>query len=294
MILVVGATGQVGGLIARTLVDRGRPVRALVRGTPGDGVVPAGAQTVVGDLKDPQSLATACRGVSAVVTTANSVGRSGVDTVESVDRRGNHDLIEAAAAAGVRRFVFTSALGASPDSPIPFLRAKAETEQHLRASGMDWTILQPNLFMDTLVPAVVGGPALAGKPVTIVGQGRRRHSFVAARDVAAYAVAALDHHRAVGRVLVIGGPQPLSWQDVVGMFEQALGHEVPTRSVPIGTSVPGLPAAVSGVLTSLEIYESPLDMAELIRTFSVPPSPLGDFVREFVARAGHVPAPAPI
>lgn len=289
MILVVGATGQLGGLIVRTLLDRGRPVRALVRGTSGDAAGPAGAETVVGDLKDPPSLAAACRGVSAVVTTANSVGRSGVDTVESVDRRGNHDLIEAAAAAGVRRFVFTSALGASLDSPVPFLRAKAETEQHLRASGMDWTILQPNLFMDIWVPAVVGGPALAGEPVTLVGQGRRRHSFVAARDVAAYAVAALDHARSAGRVLVIGGPQPLSWQDVVGMFEEVLGREVPTRSMPLGTSVPGLPDAVRGVLTALETYDSPLDMAEPSRTFGVPPSTLGDYVREFVARAGQVP-----
>lgn len=294
MILVVGATGQLGGLIARTLRDRGRPVRALVRGAPGDAAMPAGTETVVGDLKDPESLAAACRGVSAVVTTANSVGRAGVDTVESVDRRGNHDLVEAAAAAGVRRFVFTSALGASPDSPVPLLQAKAETEQHLRASGMDWTILQPNLFMDTWVPAVVGGPALAGEPVPIVGQGRRRHSFVAARDVAAYAVAALDHSQAVGRVLVIGGPQALCWHDIVRTFEEALGRAVPTRSVPLGTSVPGLPEAASGVLTALETYDSPLDMVEQSRTFGVPPSTLGDFVREFVDRAGQVPGLARI
>ncbi len=293
MILVVGATGQLGGLIARTLLDRGKSVRALVRSAPRSAGLPAGAGTVVGDLKDPESLARACRGVSAVVTTANSVGRAGVDTVESVDRRGNHDLVEAAAAAGVRRFVFTSALGASPDSPVPFLRAKADTERHLRASGMDWTILQPNLFMDTWVPAVVGGPALAGEPVTIVGQGRRRHSFVAARDVAAYAVAALHHAEAVGRVLVIGGPQPLSWRDVVETFEKTLGREVPTRSVPLRTSVPGLPDAVSGVLTALETYDSPLDMTEPSRSFSVPSTTLGDFVRDFVTRPARVPGLAP-
>ena len=288
MILVVGATGHLGGLIVRTLLDRDMPVRALIRSSRGAAAVPPGAETVVGDLTDPESLARACLGVSAVVTTANSVGRAGVDTVESVDRRGNRDLVEAAAAAGVRRFVFTSVLGASADSPLPFVRAKAETEQHLRASGMEWTILQPNLFMDTWVPAVVGGPALVGDRVTIVGQGRRRHSFVAARDVAAYAVAALDHAQSVGRVLAVGGPQPLSWQDVVRTFEEALGREVLTRSVPLGTSVPGLPEAVSGVLTALETYDSPLDMTEPSRTFGVPPSTLGDFVREFVARADQV------
>lgn len=227
--------------------------------------------------------------MSAVVTTANSVSRAGPDTVESVDRRGNHDLVQAAAAAGVRRFVFTSALGASADSPIPFLRAKAETEQLLRGSGMEWTILQPNLFMDTWVPAVVGGPVLAGEPVTIVGQGSRRHSFVSARDVAAYAVAAIDHAQAVGRELMIGGPQALSWQDVVATFQEALGRPVSTRPVPLGTSVPGLPDAVSGVLTALETYDSPLDMTGLSRTFAVPPTTLGDFVRDFLTRAEREP-----
>jgi uncharacterized protein YbjT (DUF2867 family) len=231
----------------------------------------------------------ACRGVSAVVTTANSVRQEGGDTVETVDRRGNRALVEAAAAAGVRRFVFTSALGASLDSPVPLMRAKAETAQHLRSSGMEWTILQPNLYMDTWVPAVVGGPALAGEPVAIVGEGLRRHSFVAARDVAAYAVAALEQPEAVGRELLIGGPQPLSWRDVIMTFEDTLGRRVPTRSVPLGTSVPGLPDAVSGLLTALETYDSPLDMTEPSRTFGVPPSTLGDFVRAFVAGSAHTP-----
>ena len=285
MILVVGATGQLGGLIVRTLLDRGSPVRALVRGPVEGGADPDGVDTVVGDLKDPASLAAACDGVSAVITTANAVGRGGADTIESVDRRGNRDLVEAAAAAGVRRFVFTSVLGAAPDSPLPLMQAKAETEEHLRASGMEWTILQPNLFMDTWVPTVVGGPALAGEPVTIVGEGRRRHSFVAARDVAAYAVAALDHPQAVRREIVIGGPEPLSWHDVIEMFQEALGREVLTRSVPLGTSVPGLPDAVGGMLTALETYDSPLDMTEPSRTFGVRPTRLRDFVRDFLVHA---------
>lgn len=289
MILVVGATGQLGGLIARMLLERGRPVRALVRGGAAGAPLPAGADPVAGDLKDAASLAAACRGVSAVVTTANAVARGGADSLDTVDRQGNRNLVDAAAAAGVRRFVFTSVLGASRESPMPLMQAKAETEDALRASSMDWTVLQPNLFMDTWVPAVVGGPALAGEPVTLVGEGRRRHSFVAARDVAAYAVAALDHPESIGRTVLIGGPQPLSWLDVVAAFEQALGRAVPVRSVPPGTAVAGLPDAVSGVLAAMETYDSPLDMTETSRTFGVPPSPLADFVQAFLSRAEQEP-----
>jgi hypothetical protein len=77
---------------------------------------------------------------------------------------------------------------------MPFLKAKGQTEQRLRTSGMTWTVLQPNLYMDTWIPAVVG-PALAGQPVTLVGKGLRQHSMVAARDVASYAVRGSTIHK---------------------------------------------------------------------------------------------------
>lgn len=183
MILVVGATGQLGGTIAQMLLDRERPVRILVRpGSAYSDLVAGGAEAVIGDLKDPASLVSACQGVHAVITTANATARGGDDTIESVDRVGNRNLVDAATAAGVDIFVFVSALGASPNHPMELLRAKGETEQHLRDSAMAWTVLQPNMFLDKLPMAVVGGPALAGQPVTLVGEARRVHSMVAMRD----------------------------------------------------------------------------------------------------------------
>lgn len=293
MILVVGATGRLGGLIARRLLDDGAPVRMLVRDVPPQELVARGAQAVAGDLKDPGSLEAACAGAEAILTTANSIGRGGADTIESVDRDGNRNLVEAAVAAGASRFVFTSALGASPASPVPFLRAKAGAEELLRSSTLDWTILQPNLFMDTWVPAVVGGPALAGRPVTLVGDGRRRHSLVAMRDVAAYAVAVLRHPQPGSRTLTIGGPEPLSWHDVVRAFEAELGRELPITALPRGASVPGLPPFVSELLTALDTYDSPLDMTGPSSTYGIRPTPLADFVHDLVAEAAASPyAPA--
>jgi uncharacterized protein YbjT (DUF2867 family) len=290
MILVVGATGQLGGLIAQTLIDRGSPVRILVReGSSYDALLAAGAEPVTGDLKNPASLRAACAGVDTIITTANSSARGGDDTVDSVDRAGNRNLIEAAVASGVPRFVFISNLGANPQSPVPFMAAKGETEQRLRNSGLSWTIIEPNLFMDKLPIAVVGAPALAGEPVTLVGQGRRVHSLIAMRDVAEYAVATLDHSESERQVLVIGGPEPVSWMDVVAAFEKELGREVPLRTVPLGQPVPGMPDLLSGFLTALETYDSPLDMTQVARTYGVAPTTLQDWVHGFVTMGDKTP-----
>lgn len=283
MILVVGATGDLGSQITQRLLARGEEVRLLLR--PGRGPTPrelpaalARAQVVRGDLTDPASLVAACAGVDSVVTTASATSRSAPDTLEGVDLQGTVDLVEAAEAAGVRRFVLVSVLGAAPEHPSPLLRAKGLAEQRLRASRMAWTILQPDVFMDRLIPLVVGGPALSGRPVTLVGGGLRRHSFVAARDVAAYAVAALSGRGPERHTVHVGGPEPLTWHDVVAAFEHDLGRDVEVRTVTPGTAVPGLPAFVVELLAALDGYDSPLDMTEAARTYGVEPTPLRDVV----------------
>jgi uncharacterized protein YbjT (DUF2867 family) len=89
VILVVGATGMLGGAIVRGLVERDEPVRALVRDASGETtLMESSAEPVWGDLKDPASLAAACNGATTVITTANSAGRGGPDNVENRRPRG--------------------------------------------------------------------------------------------------------------------------------------------------------------------------------------------------------------
>src|SRR3712207_4114174 len=121
MILVVGATGVVGGMVTRRLLDEDKEVRVLVRrdspssqlvqqglATSAEELAEAGAHPVHGDLRDRASLDTALEGIETVITTANSAGRGGADNPQSVDLEGNRNLIEAAREAGVERFVFVS------------------------------------------------------------------------------------------------------------------------------------------------------------------------------------------
>jgi uncharacterized protein YbjT (DUF2867 family) len=292
MILVVGATGALGGLIARRLLASGRKVRILVRpGSTYQPLVAGGAEASTGDLKEPSSLRAACRGAWAVITTANAASRSGSDTFATVDDEGNQNLITAATDSGVRRFVFVSILGSDPNSPSPLLRAKARTEERLRASGMTFTIIQPDVYLDLLVASVVAGPVLRGLPVTLVGEGRRRHSFVAMQDVAAYAVAMLDDPAASNQSISVGGPEPVSWRDVVQMAEHEVGRPIEIQTIGLGEPVPGLPDLFNSVMTGLEMYDSPLDMREASVRYGVPPTSLQMWAHETFAQAAALEQP---
>jgi uncharacterized protein YbjT (DUF2867 family) len=296
MILVVGATGVVGGMIAHRLLEQGKEVRILVRrdsvsaqlaearrATSAESLIEAGAESVYGDLRDRSSLDGAVEGVETVVSTANSAMRGGEDNPETVDLEGNRNLIEASKEAGVEHFVFVSVLGADPDSPAPLMRAKGRTEALLRESGMDYTILAPTAFMEIWAGMVVGMPAGMGQAVTLVGEGLRRHSFISNRDVAAFAVAAVDNPEARNRYLVIGGPEPLTWHDVVATYERVMERPVPLRFVAAGEEVPGLPDPMPDLLAGMETYDTVVETEDLARTFDVPLTTLETFVREQTA-----------
>jgi uncharacterized protein YbjT (DUF2867 family) len=295
MILVVGATGVVGGMITRRLLEQGRQARVVVRrdspssqlvqqglATSAEELIESGAQPVHGDLRDRASLEAAVEGVETVITTANSAMRGGADNPQSVDLGGNRNLIEAARESGVEHFVFVSVLGAEPDHPSPYMQAKAKTEATLRASGMGYTILAPTAFMEVWPALVVGMPAVQGQPVTLVGEGRRRHSFISNRDVAAFAVATVDNPEARNKYLAIGGPEPLTWRDVVATYERVLERPISVEFVAAGEPVPGLPDPMPTLLAGMETYDSAIEMDEISRTFDVPLTTLETIVREKV------------
>lgn len=272
MILVVGATGSLGGRITHDLLERGDTVRVLARPTSNYApLAAAGAEVVLGDLRDPPSLRRACEGVDAVITTA-TMSKRGDDSPENVDQRGNVALVDAAKQAGVRQFVFVSTQGASPDHPVPVFRAKGIVEKHLRASGVTYTILQPDAFMDVWFAMLIEAPLASGQPVTLVGESRRRHSFVAERDVAAFAAAAVRSPDAHDTILAIGGPEGLTFRDVVRAYEEAGRRSIDIRTVAPGDPIPGLPEPVWGIAAALESFDSVIPMEDTARRFGVTPT----------------------
>src|SRR5580765_7700679 len=173
MTLVVGATGLLGSHICALLADRGTPLKALTRNSSNADKVAdlrkRGAEIVRGDLKDLQSLQAACRGVHTVISTASStLSRQEGDSIDSVDRQGQLNLIEAAETAGVKHFVLISFPNADVDFPLQ--SAKRAVEERLRRGRMSYTILQPTFFMEVwLTPAL--GFDVANLTARIYGSG---------------------------------------------------------------------------------------------------------------------------
>ena len=295
MILVCGATGVLGGLITRRLLAEGRKVRILVRNSsPAEAMalqgmatsprmlIASGAQPVYGDLKEKGTLVEALKGVETVITTANSAMRGSPDTVDTVDRQGNRNLIEAAKATGVNQFIFISFLGADLRHPVPLFQAKAETEALLSKNGMTYTILAPNFFMESWAGMVIGLPLRANMPVTLVGEGKRQHSFIAIADVAAFATSAVGLPAVYNKRIPLGGPEAVSWQGIVNAFDYELGIHLPVQNVLPGEPIPGLPEIVAPTLAAMETYDSFIPMEETARLFGVKQIPLPAIVHQML------------
>lgn len=217
MILVTGATGTIGSHVVRLLADRGAPARAMTR----DPVrVPAldGIEPVPADYDDPASLGPAVAGVDTVfLLTARAAA--------------DHDvaLLDAARAAGVRRVVKLSAIGAGEvDDDGAVLGAwHAEAEVAVRASGLAWTVLRPTTFASNLL---WWAPLIrAGAPVpNTMGDGKQ--GIVDPRDVAAVAVEILADTRPGsvhdGRTYTLTGPDLLTVPEQLVVLGEVLGRPI--------------------------------------------------------------------
>lgn len=233
MIAIVGATGRLGRDLVRRLLSEGETVAAVTR-SPGsaEDLMRLGAEVREADLTDAASVARACRGVTHVVSAAHAILGRGRNRSEHVDDAGHCNLVDAARAAGVTHFVYTSALGASPSHPVDFWRTKHKVERHLEASGMPFTIVRPGAFMEMHAHELIGKGILANGSATILGSGTARINYVAVRDVAALVVHVLHDPSARGETIEIGGPENLTARDVAAIYGRVAERAVKTRHVP--------------------------------------------------------------
>jgi NADH dehydrogenase len=235
MNLVVGATGTLGGEICSRLAQAGKPVRGLVRPSSSPEKIAAlqkqGVEIATGDLTDPASLDAACRGVATVFSTATAIqSREEGNTLDRVDREGQANLVNAARAGGVRRFVFISFRG-RPDIDYPLQAAKRATAERLKESGIPWTIIEASMFMEVWLGPHLGFDAKNAR-ARIFGAGEKKISWVSYKDVAALAIAAGESPAGENQVLEFGGPEALTPLEVVRIFEERGGKKFELDYVP--------------------------------------------------------------
>jgi len=235
MIVVAGSTGVLGFEISRRLRERGRSVRALVRASSAPERVTAlralGCDVVTCDLKNRDSLAPACAGADVVISTVTAIttAKEG-DSFAATDRDGNINLVDAAEAAGAKRFVFVSFdQTGMPDAPL--VAAKRGVEEHLERSSLEYTILHPPLFMEAWLGPMLFADTAAGT-ATLYGNRDVRFRYIAVADVAEVAVRCVDNPAARNAVIPFGGPEALTQREALGEFEAVFGKPFTVTELP--------------------------------------------------------------
>lgn len=249
-VLLAGGSGFIGSRLCAELLDRGHDVTALSR-SPDDDALPDGVETAMGDVRAYDSIADAFEQRDAAV---NLVALSplfepggGNEMHDQVHRQGTEHCVEAAEAAGVSRFLQLSALGADPDGPTHYIRAKGRAEEAVRDSDLDWTVVRPSVvfgeggqfvgFTRKLTP-----PVLAPLP----GGGETRFQPIHVADLVGMLADTLETETHVGDTYEIGGPEQLTLADVAQLVREAQGGSVHVVSVPM--SLAGIGMTVGGLI----------------------------------------------
>jgi len=233
LILVAGASGALGSVIVRRLLNGGYRVRAMSRDSKKlQPLATAGAESFPADMLDRAAMDRACAGVSQVVSTANNILGKGATSCNRIDEPMYRTLGAAAKAAGVSRWVHISAQGIAADSPVDFFRVKHRVEGVVRDSGVPWVLIRPSAFMD-IWTGVLFGSADTPKPVaTVFGVGNRARNFIAMNDVASFVLAILDNAAVKNEVVEIGGPSELTFVEFAGPIQRAMGVPEKRKHVP--------------------------------------------------------------
>ena len=250
MILITGATGANGREIVRELSARGTTFRALVRPGSKSSLFEeqAGVDVVTGDFEDRASLQRALENVERAFLLTPSSERAEAQQL---------GFVEAAQAEGVKHLVVLSQLAAREDSPVRFLRYHAAVEKAVQGSGMAWTFLRPNLYMQGLLLFKQMIQATGAFAAAI---GDARVSLVDVRDNAAAAAAALTGSGHDGRIYNLTGPEALTHAELAQQLTSATGRTIAFKDVSEeqmadGLRQAGMPAwQVDGLLEDYAHY----------------------------------------
>jgi uncharacterized protein YbjT (DUF2867 family) len=291
-VLLTGGTGFVGPAVLRAISEQGHEVRALVRDEKSAGTAAAlGADPFLGDMTEAASLQEAVEGVDAVVHLVG-IRQGKPEDFQRIMVGGTHDLIDAANAAGVKRFVLMSALGVTDETKdeVPYYGAKWEQERLLRESGLEHVIFRPCFVFGRDGGILTTFRKIAKiAPVTpIIGSGEQRIQPIWIDDLGAYFARALEEPAAANRTFEIGGPDRVSWNEFWARLKDALGVRRPSIHMPMGfmranavvtERLPGDIPLTRDLLRMMELGDNVVSNDDALETFKLPLVPLDDQLR---------------
>ena len=286
MILITGASGYLGSHITKRLAEAGtlRAVRALVRSrawAEAEGrLAGLNVEWVEGDVTRPETLRDAVQGAEAVIHTAAIAIEKGGRRYEDINYQGTVNVVDAAKAAAVKRFIYVSQLGADSKLPYRFLASKGKAQEHVAASGLAWTALRPSVMWgpeDEFANSFARLIPLTPIFFPIIGDGQARFQPVWVEDVVTAVVKSLDDASTIGQAFDLGGPEVLTILDIERRTLKALGagrvmipFPIPLLRIPV--TLMGLVFPAPPVTTSL------LDLLNVDNT--VKDNALGRFVAQ--------------
>lgn len=293
MLLITGGTGFLGSHLVKKLASQGIALRCLVRNTSrASALAGLGVQLSPGDVTDAASLQGAVEEVEGIIHLVAVIREKGNATFQSVNLQGTRNLVAAAQGAGVKRFIFISNLGAGPDPAYTFLRSKWQAEEIVKASGLDYTIFRPSIVFgegDGFVSVLAR--LIRQLPVTpIIGSGQTRFQPILVDNVTGCISASLRDAKTIGRIIELGGPEHLTYEQIVDTIAGTLGRRRPKLHVPVSLMRPVVwamehllsqPPVTTGMLAMLDRDNTTyLDTVE--RNFGFKPTPLKealDYIR---------------
>jgi len=235
-VLLTGSTGFVGNHVARRLLDKGHTVRALVRKGSESGLAAAGrCETVRGDVTDPESLKGAVEGCEAVIHLVGIIREfpSRGITFRRLHVEGARNVADAAEEAGIKRFVHMSALGARENAPTEYWSTKHEAEKHLKSKNLELTVFRPSAIIGPGGEFSALLKRMAGAPLTpVIGTGKSKMQPVSVSDVAELFARALEMPGTSGKTYQVGGPEVLTYTDMLRIAGEVLGKPVTPLRIP--------------------------------------------------------------
>lgn len=238
-ILLLGSTGFLGRGVAHKILDTGHQLRVLVRDPMKAAAFKVrGAQVVVGDALNPQSVTQAAQGVEHIISLV-AVRRNAPQSYLAVNVDGPRILGEAAKAAGVRSVVFVSAIGAKLDPHYKYLTSRWMGEQELAKTGVAGTILRFSLIIGEDGGVVHDfEKALVGPFAIIPGSGQARMQPILREDAAHCIVDAIAKPELLGRIIELGGPEVVTYETIFDWFLQARNVKKPKLKMPLALLMP--------------------------------------------------------